>query len=109
MVTGTLGDAMVIGERVWDCQHKFRVRLGPMDFKTYQQLLPGTPGFLRLRAWIKNYVGLALDWDAQLCLRAREVPQLKLGTVGQLGWSTWLISRPQERDRDELIVNGQLV
>lgn len=96
--TGSLGTTAVLGERIWDCQQKFRVKLGPLRFSDYAKLLPGTPGFKRLVAWVRNYIGDELSWDLHLILKASEVPQARLGQFGNLGWSAWVSSKPFEKD-----------
>ena len=102
--TGLLGSTIVVGSKVWDCQQKFRVRLGPMSFKDYTRMLPRGDSFKRLCDWLKNYVGYSMSWDAQLVLKADEVPAIALGKQGQMGWTTWLKSRPFARDADDLVV-----
>ena len=105
--TCTLGRTVVVGSRVWDCQQKFRVRMGPMSFKHYERLLPTGSSFARLRDWVRNYVGDELDWDARLVLKAEEVPKTQLGKAGQLGWTTWLKSKPFARDADDLCLSAR--
>jgi type VI secretion system protein ImpH len=100
----TLGASAVLGSRVWECQHKFRVRLGPMTLADYERLLPRTPSFRRLADWVRNYLADELIWDAVLVLRAEEVPRVRLGSYGRLGWTTWLASGPFDRDPDDLAV-----
>ena len=58
----------------------------------------------RLVAWVRNYVGDQFDWDVQLIVKAEEVPQVRLGRVGRLGWSTWVRSKPTPRDVGDLIL-----
>ena len=36
-----LGGGAVLGSRVWDRQHKFRIRLGPLTLRQYESFLPG--------------------------------------------------------------------
>ncbi len=36
------------------------------------------------------YLGEALDWDVELALKASEVVPMKLGSFGQLGWTSWV-------------------
>jgi type VI secretion system protein ImpH len=100
--TGLLGQTAVIGERVWDCQHRFRIVLGPMKLEEFQRLLPGTESLRRLVAWVRNYVGDELLWDVNLILKKEEVPPLVLGEGSQLGWTTWLTGQPPVRDADDL-------
>lgn len=100
-----LGTSAVLGKKVWDCQHRFRLVFGPLDHADYVRLLPGAPGMRRLQAWVRQYAGMALDWDVRLVLKKAQVPQLKLGTM-QLGWTTYLGSVPAVRDAGELTFKG---
>jgi type VI secretion system protein ImpH len=100
--TGLLGMTAVIGERVWDCQYKFRIVMGPMGLEEFQRLLPGGESLRRLVAWVRNYVGHELLWDFNPILKKEEVPPLVLGAGTRLGWTTWLTSRPLERIADDL-------
>ena len=99
-----LGSTLVIGSRFWDCQQKFRIKFGPMHFSEYQRMLPGGDSIRRLIAWVKNYIGDELSWEIQLILSAIEVPNICLGKIGQLGWSTWLKSKEFEKDADDLVL-----
>ncbi len=69
-------------------------------------MLPGGKSFSRLKTWVRNYVGDSLDWEAQLVLKAGEVPAVRLGQTGALGWTTWLQNRPFEKDTDDLVLDG---
>lgn len=102
--TGTLGRSAVIGSRVWDCQLKFRIRIGPVTLVQLQRLLPGTETFVKLQCWVRGYSGDEYLWDVQVVLKKEEVPTIQLGSTGQLGWTTWLKSQPTERDADDLIL-----
>ncbi len=97
-LSGSLGTTAVLGSRIWDCQQKFRVRLGPLKYVDYERLLPGTDSFRRLVAWVRNYVGDELSWDLHLTLKAEEVPRTQLGQFGRLGWSTWISSQSFDHD-----------
>ncbi len=100
-----LGLSAVLGKQVWDCQHKFRIVIGPLDADEYERMLPGGASMQRLMAWVRNYAGSALDWDVRLILKKEQVPPLKLGGGVRLGWSTYLASKPAQRDPDQLLIN----
>jgi type VI secretion system protein ImpH len=102
--TGLLGATAIVGSRVWDASQKFRIRMGPMSLGQYQGLLPGGARLAQLADWVMNYTGRELAWDLQLVLAAAEVPQVRLGRSGRLGWTTWLNTRPAARDADDLKV-----
>lgn len=103
--TGTLGASAIVGSRVWTCQLHFRLRLGPMKLTDYERLLPSGPSFRRLRDWVRQYAGEQYSWDVQLVLLKEEVPRTLLGRFGRLGWTTWLKTRPFEKDAEDLILN----
>lgn len=100
-----LGRSAVIGKRVWDRQHKFRLRIGPMDLCRYEELLPGGHAIAELEACVRNYAGLEYAWDAQLLLRADCVPALQLGRTCRLGYSSWLGTRCSAAAADDLVLD----
>ena len=103
----TLGQSAVAGGRVWDRQHKFRVRFGPLTLAQYESFLPGSHRLRMLVDWVRFYLSFELEWDLQLQLRAREVPPLVLGRGPKLGWTTWLGTRSGDRDADDLCLNAE--
>jgi len=118
----TLGAGAVLGRAVWDHQHKFRVRLGPLTLRQYEDFLPGRragggaatrPGgsgrsaLEQLVDWVRLYSCFELDWDVRLCLAAADVPPLKLGAGARLGWTTWLGGRSAHRDADDLCLHAE--
>jgi len=104
-----IGAGAVLGKRVWDCQHKFRLVIGPLGIEDYQRLLPGGASMKRLAAWVRNYAGTVLDWDVRLILEREQVPPLKLGAAKlipmKLGWTTYLASGPAASDARQLLIN----
>jgi type VI secretion system protein ImpH len=104
-----LGVSTVLGKQVWDCQHKFRIVIGPLGYQDYSRMLPGGASMQRLMAWVRNYAGTVLDWDVRLILKQEEVPPLALGRGVRLGWSTYLASRPATRDSDQLLINPKVL
>lgn len=103
--SGSLGITAIVGSHFWDCQLKFRIRLGPMKLSELERLLPTGKSFRQLKCWVLNYIAEELFWDAQLVLKAAEVPQISLGQSGLLGWTSWLRSVTFTRDADDLILN----
>lgn len=103
--SGSLGLNAVMGQQLWDRQLSIRIRMGPMKLSDYERMLPNGDSFQRLRAWILNYCGTQFFWDLQLVLAAAEIPKCQLGGGAKLGWTTWLTSKPVERDSDSLILS----
>ena len=114
----TLGISAVLGARVWDHQSKFRIHLGPLTLEQYESFLPSMRHakegdkpratlLKKLVDWVRFYLCFELDWDVRLHLKRAEVPPLKLGVKGQLGWTTWLGTRTSSLDAADLYLNGE--
>ncbi len=102
-----LGAGAVLGSRVWDRQHKFRIHLGPLTLAQYQSFLPGGTPLRKLVDWVRLYLCFELDWDVRLQLRKNEVPPLTLGGGRQLGWTTWLGRRRAQTDAGDLCIDAE--
>jgi len=100
-----LGASLVLGRKVWDCQNRFRIVIGPVGYDDYRRFMPGGDSLKRLRAWVRTYCGLALDWEVRLILKRAEVPPLRLGGQTRMGWSTWLASAALPRDPDQMRIS----
>lgn len=100
-----LGATTVLGRRIWNCQHKFRVVVGPLGLDDFRRLLPGGASLRRLTDWVRNYAGLAYRWDVRLILRKEALPPLRLGSEARLGWTSWLISRPASGNDSHLLLD----
>jgi type VI secretion system protein ImpH len=101
--TGTLGRTATIGAAIWECRHRFRVVLGPLDLATYRRLLPGGDLHAALAELVETWVGRELAWDVRLILEAEEVPRTVLGKR-RLGWTTWLGDRHSDAAADDLVL-----
>lgn len=97
----------VLGKRVWDRQHKFRIHFGPLTLDQYLDFLPQGRALEPLTAAVRQYVGFELDWDVRLVLRANEVPRARLGRHNRLGWTTWAGKRRDETDAQALTINPE--
>ena len=103
--TGELGRSAILGSRVWACQHKFRIRFGPLNLNEYVSLLPDGYRLEQLIAIIRNYIGDELSWDVNLVLKKAQVPSAQLGETTHLGWTSWLGERSSDQDADDLRLN----
>ena len=103
-----LGQSAIVGSRVWDQQSKMRVRLGPLDIKTFQAFLPNGTANPALRSICKFMVGLEFDFDLQLVLAAKQVPATILTTRAlrkpTLGWTTFLKTKPFKQDDGQVVL-----
>ena len=104
-ISGTrLGEDAIAGQSVWSCQHQFRLVCGALTFAEFMAMLPGGGSLRRLHDLVRNYVGDELDWDLNLVLKADDVPRMRLGSLGALGWTTWLGERRTADDADDVVI-----
>lgn len=102
--TGALGQSTILGAKVWSCQHKFRIVLGPLDFEQYYAFLPVGDRLRHLVALVRNYAGDELNWDINLVLKNHEIPSLRLEGNSMLGWTTWLGKPTDGMDANDLVL-----
>jgi type VI secretion system protein ImpH len=93
-----LGVDAAAGVRAWDPQARIILRIGPLDLKGFQRLLPDRVALHRLVSLVRAYVGFELGFAINPVLAAREVPQLRLDATSdpppRLGWNTWIPGPP---------------
>ena len=104
-----LGAGAVLGARMWDRQHKFRIHVGPVSWPVYKDFLPGGHGLARLAALVRQYVGFELEWDLRLVLARAQRPLLFVGGPARLGWSSWLGRARDERDLGDVVLDVESV
>ncbi|HEX8203889.1 MAG TPA: type VI secretion system baseplate subunit TssG, partial [Isosphaeraceae bacterium] len=75
-----LGRGALLGERVWDEQGKFRLRVGPLSFAQFQEHQPDRPLFRALAEMARLFVDAEFAFDVQLVLKAAEVPSSRLSS-----------------------------
>ena len=102
-----LGVSMVLGARVWDEQGKFRLRVGPLTFARFRELLPGGASLRPMAQMARLFVDAEFDFDVQLVLKADEVPDCQLsslpGAGACLGRYAWLRRRGPGEDVDDAV------
>jgi type VI secretion system protein ImpH len=112
----TLGAGSALGAGVWDRQHKFRIRLGPLTLKEYESFLPASPASPKLRS---NEGGPELrsreGGPASPKLRSSEggplrqlVDWLRLYLCFELDWDLRLVLKDREVPRLTLGGGGRL-
>lgn len=99
---GQLGVSAIIGSSSWQCQHKFRIVIGPLDRRDYESFLPSGNKLESLRSLVNNYVGFEYNWDLNLILKKEQVLKAQLGQYAQLGWTSWLKASKREVDASDL-------
>jgi type VI secretion system protein ImpH len=107
-----LGINALAGNRVWDQQALFRLRLGPLTFAEFRRFLPAGKAFRPLVQFARYIAGQEFDFEVQLVLKAEEVPGVQLGEKGirapRLGWTTWLKTKEFSKDAEDAVFTGRL-
>ena len=85
-----LGEGYVLGRRMWDRQHRFRIVVGPVDAARCERLEPGTTAFSRIAAWVRLYIGPTLEYELVLRLAPGAAPAMRLGAKTRLARNTWV-------------------
>lgn len=93
-----LGQGAVLGATVWDRQHNFGLRIGPVRLATFESLLPCGEALPAVAALTTFHVGKELGWTLELELDRREIPCCRPGHYGRLGWTTWIGKAPHQRN-----------
>lgn len=103
-----LGDSAIVGNRIWDQQSKFRVKLGPMKFTNYLAFIPVGSAHRSLRSIVRFMVGFEFDFDVQLVLEKKQIPGTILTTRAlrrpMLGWTSFLKTMPAKEDDEQLVL-----
>ncbi len=100
----TLGTTAVLGRRIWRCDQKFRIVLGPLSRADFERFLPSGSALSQLREFVRAYVCDELDWDVQLVLDESESDQARLSAGSRLAWNARLGARRRD-EREHLIVH----
>jgi len=89
-----LGVNLLVGERIWDVQSKFRLRIGPLNWRQFRSLMPNGKSLRPLCQITRTYVGPGLDFDVQPVLKLEEAPPCRFTSDAAegpyLGWNTWM-------------------
>jgi type VI secretion system protein ImpH len=107
-MSSQIGVGAVVGDAVWDCQARARIRIGPIPLETYKEFLPEGSAFRALRAVARFFANDCLDFELQLVLERNSVPTIELdfdkGTPARLGWTAWAKTAPMGVDPDDTIL-----
>ncbi|TFW31008.1 type VI secretion system baseplate subunit TssG [Massilia horti] len=101
----TLGGAALAGARVWQRDLRLRLVIGPLDYASFDAFLPVGLAARALKSMLTMFTGVSLEYEVELVLRAADVHGVSFtddGTVGRLGWDTYLVTGPQTQDRNDV-------
>lgn len=102
MANSELGVSTLAGQRVWQRDLRIGLEIGPLRKKEFTRFLPREVAAKALEQMLKMFVGLTLEFEVQLILRAEDVGSCDLSdhrSSGRLGWDTFLTTQKQTRNR----------
>jgi len=102
----TLGGGATLGSMTWQCQSRFELTLGPLAIADFVNFLPGARGLAQLKSLVRLYTNEEWSWQVRLLLEPGDIPAMRLGEGGWLGWTSWLGSR-RAIARDAVIEGSQ--
>jgi type VI secretion system protein ImpH len=85
-----LGTTLALGARILSVQDKFRIRLFTKDLARYTRFLPTGDLCEPLADAVFFYIGDQLEWEVELAMPSGAVEPMRLGSSGQLGWTSWM-------------------
>ena len=102
-----LGSGVLLGERIYGCDARVRLHIGPLGRDAYEGFLPGGSAAAALAAMLNLHCGAGMTWEVHLIRRADAVRGPHLDGASRLGVETFLVDDRLENtlqpDREELM------
>jgi type VI secretion system protein ImpH len=96
-----LGATTLAGARAWQRHLRVRIWIGALNKNEFTAFLPSGKKARSLEALLNLLAGVTLEYEVRLILRKEDVAPTVLGNGNQLGFSTFLNTRPEQHDRDD--------
>lgn len=104
LANAELGVSALSGQRVWQRDLRIGLLIGPLRKKEFAKFLPRETAARALEQMLKMLVGLTMEFEVQLILRAEDVGNCDLSdhrSSGRLGWDTFLTTKKQTLNRSD--------
>jgi type VI secretion system protein ImpH len=85
-----LGEDTLLGRNIFSVQDKIRIRIFTKNLAQYVRFLPTGDLCEPLADLVFLYNGEQLEWDTELAIPAGDAAPIRLGSFGQLGWTSWM-------------------
>jgi type VI secretion system protein ImpH len=99
----SLGEGAFAGEKILDCQHNFRIVIGPLSLDEYLSFMPGGSNLNKLIEWVRAFVGFEYSWEVEINVNPNTTPPAQLGNQCRLGWTSWLGKPGQTQDYSRFV------
>lgn len=86
-----LGGGVLLGARIYGCDARVRLHIGPLDRDAYEGFLPSGCAAVQLAAMLKLHCGAGMTWEVHLVRRADTVRGPHLDGASRLGVDTFLV------------------
>jgi type VI secretion system protein ImpH len=101
-----LGRDAIAGDRIWDVNGAFRIRVGPVDQHQFLALMPEGAWLQEVFRIVRLFVGPQFAFDIQIVLKAEAVPPPRLRKSGaplRLKRNAWLWKPTTMRNPDDAV------
>ncbi|WP_343732634.1 type VI secretion system baseplate subunit TssG [Duganella sp.] len=98
-----LDGGVMLGGRVYSCDARARLHIGPLEQQQYERFLPGHVSACHLQAMLELHCGVGVTWEVYLMQRAQDMCGACLNASCRLGVNARLLSGTATQDHDELM------
>lgn len=98
-----LEGGVMLGQRLYRCDTRARLRIGPLGREAYDQFLPGGDAARKLAAMLDLHCGVGMTYEVHLIQHAADIQGARIDGQNRLGVNARLLSKPATRDSDELM------
>ena len=102
-----LGSGVLLGERIYGCDARVRLRIGPLAQDAYERFLPGGADAVQLAAMLGLHCGASMTWEVCLVREGSAMRAPRLDGASRLGVDAFLVDdkvgHTRHPDREELM------
>ena len=98
-----LGSGVLLGERIYGCDARVRLRIGPLAQDAYERFLPGGADAVQLAAMLGLHCGASMTLEVCLVREGSAMRAPRLDGASRLGVDAFLVDCGPQPDREELM------
>jgi type VI secretion system protein ImpH len=98
-----LGEAAYVGERVWQCDLRLRIWIGPLNGAQFDAFLPGRDRAIALEKLLLLWGGMTFEYEIRLIKAREDITGCAFDEANPtlLGWNTFLTTQAVAEDRSD--------